>query len=80
MSSKDVIKRIFQNALGLNGDYEINDSMAFENVPGWDSFGHMRIVAEIEDFIGQCLEMEEIVGLDTVGKIRDLINTKKGLS
>jgi acyl carrier protein len=70
------VKQIFQKALDLDEGCQLDDSMAFEGIPGWDSLGHMRIVMEIEALIGVPLEMEEIIGLDTVGKIRDFIESR----
>ncbi len=72
----DLIALIFRNALDLDESYELDDSMVFESVPGWDSLGHARIVAEIETLIGAVLELEQIVELDSVAKIRYLIEAR----
>jgi len=36
----------------------------------------LRIVMEIESAINSSLEMEEIISLDTVQKIRDLVESR----
>jgi acyl carrier protein len=77
MVSLDEIKKVFLTALDLPGDFVITDASSFNAVPGWDSVGHMRIVFELEQLIGSPLEIEEIVGLDTVAKIRALVDAKR---
>jgi acyl carrier protein len=77
MVSLDEIKKVFLTALDLPGDFAITDASGFNAVPGWDSVGHMRIVFELEQLIGSPLEIEEIVGLDTVAKIRALVDAKR---
>ena len=76
LSTSELVKQIFQSALNLDDDFELDDSMRFEGVPGWDSLGHLRIVMEIESAINSSLEMEEIIPLDTVQKIRDLVESR----
>lgn len=73
LSTNEIVNRIFRNALNLDDDFDLDDAMRFEGVPGWDSLGHLRIVMEIEAVINSSLEMEEIISLDTVKKIRDLV-------
>src|SRR5262245_53061862 len=76
MVELSVVRAAFRSALDLPDDFELTDESSFEAVPGWDSVGHMRIVLELENIIGKPLELDEIVGLDTVGKIRALLTAK----
>ena len=76
MVSLEKIKAAFRVALDLPEDFEITDESAFNDVPGWDSVGHMRLVLELETIVGGPLELEEIVDLDTVQKIRLLVSSK----
>jgi len=45
-------------------------------VPGWDSLGHLRVIAELEDVFDIEFEIEEIVDQNTVQKIYDLVQSK----
>jgi acyl carrier protein len=78
MSDLATITEVFRVALDLPSSYVLTDESAFEDVPGWDSVGHMRIVLELERIIGAPLELDEIVGLDTVAKVRALVAAKSG--
>ena len=51
MTNKLTIEQIFKtfrNALDLDEKINLTPESAFEEVPGWDSLGHMRIIAELE--------------------------------
>ena len=65
------IKDVFRSALDL-GDFELKLDSKFEEVPEWDSLGHMRIVYELEARFDIEFDIEEIVDVDTVEKIMNL--------
>ena len=44
----EFIKKVFHKALNI-GDYELKLDSKFEEVPEWDSLGHMRIIQELEE-------------------------------
>lgn len=72
----DVVAQAFRVTFQLADDFEITDDLAFEGVPGWDSVGHMMLVTEIESRIGKTLDMDEIIGMDSVKTIREIIAKK----
>jgi acyl carrier protein len=74
---QDEVTQAFQTAMQLDKDFPLQDSMSFQDVPGWDSVGHMNLIGELESRFGIALEMDEIVALDSVGAVRELIARKK---
>lgn len=66
----------FKSALDLSPNTELTPNSAFEDVPGWDSLGHMRVIAELEELFDIEFEIEEIVDQNTVQKIFDLTSAK----
>jgi acyl carrier protein len=60
----------------LDRGFALQDHMTFEEVPGWDSIGHMNLVAEIESRFGIALDMDEIVAMDSVKAVRELVARK----
>ena len=66
----------FRNALDLGDDIELTPDSGFEEVPGWDSLGHLRVIAELEETFDIEFEIEEIVDQNTVQKIYDLVKSK----
>ena len=66
----------FRTAMRLDDDFAIEDRMGFDDIPGWDSVGHMNLISQLESRFGVVLEMDELVALDTVGAVRKLIARK----
>jgi acyl carrier protein len=77
MLMQDEVAQAFQSAMQLERGFLLQDSMTFQDVPGWDSVGHMNLIGELEKRFGVALEMEEIVALDSVGAVRELIARKQ---
>ena len=69
------IESIYKKALNLK-KYKLSLNSKFEEVPGWDSFGHLRIINEIEEKLKISFELEEFVGVDTVKKMIKLVQSK----
>ena len=66
---------IFKDALDI-GEFKLELNSGFENVPGWDSLGHMKIVSEIEEKLQVEFDIDEIVGVDTVEKLIEMVKKK----
>ena len=75
---QDEIADAFRTAMRLNDSFAIEDRMGFDDIPGWDSVGHMNLISQLESRLGVILEMEEIVALDSVGAVRNLVARKGG--
>ena len=73
----DEIVEVFQTAFQLDDGFQLQGSMSFDDVPGWDSVGHMNLVTELESRFDLSLDMDEIVGLDSVHAVQELVAAKK---
>lgn len=51
----------------------ISDATSREDLPAWDSLGHIRLVAAIEEALGVNFTIEEIEAMTGVGGILDRI-------
>tara|TARA_Y100001980_G_C14471576_1_gene251646 strand:+ start:520 stop:756 length:237 start_codon:yes stop_codon:yes gene_type:complete len=69
------ISDIFSEVFDLE-DYDLSLESEFESVPGWDSLGHMGLIAKLEEKLDTEFDLEEIIGVDTVQKILELANSK----
>jgi len=59
---------------------EVHPTSGPEDIKGWDSTAHMRLMARIEEAFSVSLDIEEIVEMITIQAIIDTINTKIGKS
>ncbi len=75
----DAVADAFRKAMRLEQSFAIADPMSFDDVPGWDSVGHMNLVSELESRFGISLDMDEIVGLDSVGAVRAIVGRKSAV-
>lgn len=66
MDAEQLACSLVSRALGTT-DVGIVDDL--QTVPGWDSLGHMAIVAELETQLGRSLTAEQIV---SIGSVRDV--------
>ena len=72
----DAVADAFRKAMRLKASFAISDPMSFDDIPGWDSVGHMNLVVELESHFGISLDMDEIVGLDSAGAVRAIVARK----
>ncbi|WP_376741651.1 acyl carrier protein [Ensifer sesbaniae] len=47
--------------------------MTAADVPGWDSFGHVQVMFELEDRLGVKIEPQAALICQTVGELADLV-------
>lgn len=72
----DDVAEVFRVVFQLDNSFVLEGAMSYDDVPGWDSVGHMNLVNELESRFNISLEMEEIVDLDSVQAVEDLVARK----
>ncbi len=55
---------------------ELRDSLKADEVPGWDSFTHVRLIDAIERRFKIKISVSEIIRLDSVGALIDTVHSK----
>jgi len=59
---------------------EVQPTSGPEDIKGWDSTAHVRLMARIEEAFSVSLDIEEVVEMVTIQAIIDTINAKIGKS
>ena len=72
MISERLKKTIFK-ALGLD-DYPMTNDTRADEIPGWDSLNHVRVILAVEKEYGIRLKGIEILRLKNVGELQNLVN------
>ena len=54
----------------------LSDDISNEEESQWDSVAHLKMISEIESTFKIKLEIEEVIELETVGKIRETVLNK----
>lgn len=72
MSEEDTIKKIFSDVIGIE-ESEISDSIAYNSCESWDSLVHLELINELEDRFDIEFEMDDIIAMETFGKVKELV-------
>ena len=73
----DRLKRTILKALDLEG-HDIRENTRADEVPGWDSLNHVRVILAVEKEFNVRLKGVEILRLKSVGELQKLVDLKSG--
>ena len=71
----DRFKKIVFKVLEIE-DFEINEKMLANEVPGWDSLNHANVIAALEDEYKIRLKNIEIINCENIGDLQRLVDSK----
>jgi acyl carrier protein len=75
MSVADRVAALFETAFKVEPE-EFSSDLVPEDVPLWDSLGHMNLVMELEEEFDIQFEVDEITEMSSAGKIIEIIESK----
>lgn len=59
-------------------EFDLRDDTTADQVPGWDSLSHVRILTAVENAFGIRFRGLEVVRLKSVGELQALVDRKLG--
>jgi acyl carrier protein len=65
---EEVVSRVFGADPG-----SLDDGSSPESVEGWDSMGHLNLVAALEQEFGVSIDIGDVMEMVTVKKIREIL-------
>ena len=75
MSTLERIAKLFEDI--LDGDSgSISKDTVPDDVPGWDSVGHMSLVSGLEEEFGVEFDVDDIMEMSTVARIVEIVDAK----
>lgn len=60
-------------------DAEQAKTLKYQQIPAWDSVGHMGLMAQIEEAFGIMMEPDDIVDFSSFEKGKEILATKYGV-
>lgn len=72
------LKHTFADCLGLPLS-AIDDALAYDSVPQWDSVAHMALIAAIEEAFDILVDTDDVIDMSTYAKARDLVAKHLGV-
>lgn len=67
------IEELIRQTLMLSVDTQINDQTTPQDIPAWDSLGHINIITAIEEEYDIEITPEQIAKLESVANFKELI-------
>ena len=67
----------FINAFSV--DAESAKTLKYQDIPAWDSVGHMGLIAQLEEQFGIIMEPDDIVDLSSFDKGKEILAGKYGV-
>lgn len=74
--------RLQEIARAVFGDdeLELTDSTTPQDVPGWDSLGHVNFIYAVEEEFGVQFSEDEFAGFADVGELEAILERKLGVA
>jgi len=76
MSSKEKYKDIFIKSLSIN-ESKFNEGIKYNEIPEWDSIGHMTLISGLEEGFGISMETDDIVDFSSFMKGKEILKKYK---
>ena len=67
MSNNEKYKKSFVDSLGVE-EKLINEELKYNEIPEWDSIGHMTLIASLEETFNITLETDDIIDFSSFKK------------
>lgn len=77
MTNQEKYLQAFMDAFSI--DAETARTLKYQQIPAWDSVGHMGLVAQIEEQFGIMMEPDDIVDLNSFDKGKEMLGAKYGV-
>lgn len=69
---REKVDRAFYEAFGIPQTLE-RSSLVYNSSPGWDSVGHMALVAALEQQFDCMLDMNDILDMSSYDKVMEIM-------
>lgn len=76
MSNLEKYKKTFTNSLNID-DSVFNDKLQYNDIPEWDSIGHMSLISSLEDEFSISIETDDIVDYSSYKKGIEILKKYK---
>ncbi|MEM7006058.1 MAG: acyl carrier protein [Pseudomonadota bacterium] len=69
------IAEVFEDVFGMSG-FELSHEMSAEDVEGWDSLSHVRVILAVERKFDMKLSNAEVDGFSCIGDLIKIIGER----
>ena len=72
MSTLAKYKQIFSSVFSLKDDYDF-DKLNYQDIPEWDSIGHMSLISELEQNFNLTFDTDDIVNFSSFSEGKKIL-------
>mgnify|MGYP001471535086 FL=1 len=76
MSNKNKYQDIFIKSLSINSN-KFNENMKYNEIPEWDSIGHMTLMSGLEEGFNITMDTDDIVDFSSFKKGKEILKKYK---
>lgn len=73
MDNLQKYNQVFKDCFSLC-DADLNTSLVYQSISGWDSVGHMQMIAHLEESFGVMVDTEDIIDFNSYEKGKAILN------
>ena len=71
MNNSEKYKKAFSRSLSIKDNFD--ESLKYNDIPEWDSIGHMTLISELEGEFNISLETDDIVDFSSFNKGKEIL-------
>ena len=76
MKNKKNYQKIFLDSLGLD-EKQFNEDIKYNDVPEWDSIGHMTLISGLEEGFDIAMDTDDIIDFSSYKKGMEILEKYK---
>ena len=76
MNNFETYKKVFLDSLNIQND-QFNENLKYNEIPEWDSIGHMTLMSGLEEEFNISLETDDIVDFSSFEKGIEILKKYK---
>ena len=76
MSNLEKYRKVFSKSLSID-ESKVNDELKYNDIPEWDSIGHMTLMSGLEEEFKISIEPDDIVEFSSYKKGREILKKYK---
>ena len=76
MSSDQAYQNVFIQSLSINKD-KFNNEIKYNDIPEWDSIGHMTLMSALEEAFSITLDTDDILDFSSFKKGKEVLKKYK---
>ncbi len=74
MNNSEKYTEVFTEAFGISEEQA--KTLKYQDIPAWDSVGHMGLISELEDTFDIMMETDDIIDFNSFEKGKEILKEK----